>query len=213
MSVKKENSFPTSSGIYSIVCLTNGRVYIGQSSNIRRRIQKHLSDLNRNEHSNPMLQSCWNHDGSSSFSFKIIELVKGELNHIELHYIEKYQSWANKRGFNMQHPLTCNKLIEKRKPVKGKKRYFCREGYLTLKEAAKISGIKYDTLHHRVMKLGLNLDHAMYDKIGMAKQHTIGSRTGSVRELAETHNIKYASVKSRLQIGWTLEEALAKPLR
>ena len=42
-------------GIYKISCTESNKVYVGESVNISRRIQKHFFLLRHNTHSNPIL--------------------------------------------------------------------------------------------------------------------------------------------------------------
>ena len=60
------------SGIYEIVNVVNGHRYIGQSSNIPRRWNNHLSCLSRGKSKNPHLQRSWNKYGRDAFSFSVL---------------------------------------------------------------------------------------------------------------------------------------------
>jgi group I intron endonuclease len=60
-------------GIYIIQNLVNGKVYIGSSSNIRRRFSQHKSTLRHNTHKNRHLQNAWNKYGEENFEFIVIE--------------------------------------------------------------------------------------------------------------------------------------------
>lgn len=60
-------------GIYKIVNITNSKVYIGQSNNIKKRWTEHRSALNNNRHVNVHLQNAWNKYGENNFEFVIIE--------------------------------------------------------------------------------------------------------------------------------------------
>lgn len=61
------------SGIYCIRNITNNKVYIGSSTNIYYRLKRHISDLNRGVHCNPLLQNVYNKYGTDSFDVSIIE--------------------------------------------------------------------------------------------------------------------------------------------
>ena len=56
-------------GIYKIENKINGKVYIGQSNNIIRRWEEHISKLNNNSHENKILQYSWNKYGMYNFDF------------------------------------------------------------------------------------------------------------------------------------------------
>ena len=87
-------------GIYMIKNNINNKVYIGQSSDIKKRWKKHIEDLNNKNHHNYHLQSAWDKYGSSNFEFIILEICdKSELDKKEEFYIEKYNSLKN--GYNL----------------------------------------------------------------------------------------------------------------
>lgn len=56
-----------------VTCLTNGRRYIGSSSNITARWREHRFDLKRNQHHNPQWQNSYNKYGASDFEWAILE--------------------------------------------------------------------------------------------------------------------------------------------
>lgn len=71
-------------GIYKIVNTANGKVYIGQSTDIRSRFSHHRSELRGNRHHNPHLQAAWNKYGPNAFKFEILEECdKSKLNERE----------------------------------------------------------------------------------------------------------------------------------
>ena len=90
------------SGIYCILNLSNGKKYIGLSRNIHRRWLEHRSELNRNEHINPHLQSAWNYYGEDNFEFFILELCdKRSLAEREKYYIKEYHTLSREDGYNL----------------------------------------------------------------------------------------------------------------
>ena len=60
-------------GIYGIVNLNDGRVYVGQAQHIWLRCEQHFRAFRRGDHRNPRLQRAYNRDGESAFRFFIIE--------------------------------------------------------------------------------------------------------------------------------------------
>ncbi len=61
------------SGIYVILNTKNGKVYIGQTIDFKRRFKHHRTQLNSNKHGNKYLQASWNKYGEKSFKFKVLE--------------------------------------------------------------------------------------------------------------------------------------------
>lgn len=60
------------SGIYRITCKTSGAVYIGQASNLGRRLTEHRAHLRSGTHKNPKMQAMWNKHGEGSFTFAVV---------------------------------------------------------------------------------------------------------------------------------------------
>lgn len=78
----------TTSGIYKITNTVNNKFYIGSSINIYYRIARHISDLNKNKHKNPILQNSYNKYKKESFKVEIIESCSNNLLSREQFYID-----------------------------------------------------------------------------------------------------------------------------
>jgi group I intron endonuclease len=63
------------SGIYKIICRSNGKSYIGSAINFTKRWWAHKHDLNAKQHVNIHLQRAWNKYGASNFEFSVIETI------------------------------------------------------------------------------------------------------------------------------------------
>lgn len=112
------------SGVYRITCTRDGRVYIGQSTDIQRRWRFHKSRLNRKMHANPLLQAAWDKYGQEAFRFDII--TKCQLHELDLHekhWVAKYQALDPMKGFNQAEikikRLTRKKQVSLWSKVKG----------------------------------------------------------------------------------------------
>lgn len=78
-------------GIYKISCTETDKVYIGESVNISRRMQKHFSLLRHNKHSNPILQNIFNKYSEETFIVEVLEYTEFS-DELELKILEqKYQ--------------------------------------------------------------------------------------------------------------------------
>ncbi len=60
-------------GVYYIKALHSGRIYIGSSVWIRKRLLQHKRDLLKNDHDNPLLQNSCNKHGLADFVVGIME--------------------------------------------------------------------------------------------------------------------------------------------
>lgn len=64
------------SGIYIIKNKINDKFYIGASIDVYRRKRQHFSELRRNNHANPHLQSSFNKHGQENFEWNILEFCE-----------------------------------------------------------------------------------------------------------------------------------------
>lgn len=90
------------SGIYKIVCLPTGKVYIGQSKDVRSRFKYHLYDLKRGKHGNPYFMRAYEKYGKNAFQFEVLEYCEIEkLDEREIYYIATYRSCEEEFGYNI----------------------------------------------------------------------------------------------------------------
>ena len=88
------------SGLYYIENKVNGKRYVGQSINVRRRLLRHKCDLRGNKHINKHLQNAWNKYGEDNFKFQVIKKCDSEaLLEEEMKYIKKYGTFGG--GYNL----------------------------------------------------------------------------------------------------------------
>lgn len=100
-------------GVYAIINKTNGRVYIGSSSNLISRLAMHERALIANEHPNAEMQRDFNEN--CHFEFDILHVQRADrrgertvisrserqdLYAMEWKYIEQYE--AMEKGYNQQ---------------------------------------------------------------------------------------------------------------
>ena len=92
------------SGIYKIENLVDGKVYIGQSNDVKRRWKEHKRYMTRNDKKQLPLYKAMVKYGIENFSFKVlIECSVDDMNELEMFYIEAYDSFIkseNSKGYN-----------------------------------------------------------------------------------------------------------------
>jgi group I intron endonuclease len=92
----------TTSGIYQIRCLANGKVYIGSAVHIAKRWGDHRNDLARGVHHSCRLQRAWLKYGAAQFVFEVLEIVSNKANliRIEQGYLDRIRPADPTVGFN-----------------------------------------------------------------------------------------------------------------
>lgn len=95
------NSIPKTSGIYMITCTANGRIYIGSSRNLHKRIEAHKWRLKSHTHKNRHLQRAYDKYGETAFEYQVIEFVMPwMIIEREQYWIDKYKPFGD-QGFNI----------------------------------------------------------------------------------------------------------------
>lgn len=91
------------SGIYQIKCNKNGKIYIGQTIDLDRRLYDHLRNLRRGTHHNNYLQNAFNKHGEESFEFSVLqECPANDLDKAEKEWITKLDSMNRLVGYNLE---------------------------------------------------------------------------------------------------------------
>lgn len=104
--------------IYKIENLVNGKVYIGQTvQKPEMRRYRHFYQLRNNKHRNSHLQNSFNKYGEDHFKFSIICRFNNEeeLNKAETYYINTYNAFNSKHGYNLQSGGSNGKHAEETK--------------------------------------------------------------------------------------------------
>jgi group I intron endonuclease len=118
------------SGIYIICNIINGKVYVGQSCNIKHRKECHFSELKRRVHYNEYLQRAFCKHGEKNFEFRVIEETEERLlDDREVFWIIQHKSNHRKFGYNLDSGGNLNhhhsevSLIKMSEAQRGNKRW------------------------------------------------------------------------------------------
>jgi hypothetical protein len=98
---------PPAMGVFQIRNLTNEKVFIGSSMNLKGIFNRHEFALKAGGHTNKALQKDWNELGSENFAFEVLEELepredlddKTELTFLEDLWLEKLEPYGE-RGYN-----------------------------------------------------------------------------------------------------------------
>lgn len=176
-------------GIYKITCVVNGKCYIGQSVDIKRRWRTHKYKLKQRTHFNQYLQNLYNKYGGKNLTFEIIELCSKELlDERERYWIKYYGGVESKKNCNWESggnsQKTCSSLTRKR----------LIESHLGFKVAEETKRkISNSTKGKRLGKERYNSKSVL--KIN--KQGIVVKKYESLNEAGQDCGIAYTSIRKR----------------
>ena len=100
-------TFKEVTGIYVIRNIVDGKLYVGSTKNIMKRISEHLRLLDEDAHHSSKLQNAINKYSFKGFELRIYPINKDRefLYDIEELLIHRYDSYAN--GYNMSEDSRC----------------------------------------------------------------------------------------------------------
>jgi group I intron endonuclease len=99
----KVKHVPKCPGVYRIVNLVTGKVYVGSAAvSLRQRGLYHRSFLRRGKHDNLYLQRAWDKDGEHNFRFEVLETCEtSACIGREQHWMDLLGSADRARGYNL----------------------------------------------------------------------------------------------------------------
>ena len=122
--MKTKNCDKNKCGIYLIRNLINGKVYVGKSINIYKRIIAHICGLTakRNKEENPHFIAAWHKYGKDAFQYIVLEeCLVNELSEKELYWMQKYNSIDSNKGYNKRLDLEGGMIPHEETRIKLKK--------------------------------------------------------------------------------------------
>lgn len=104
------------SGIYAILSIETGKIYVGSSVALRSRWLTHRGNLRRGIHNNKALQRSWDAHGESAHLFYLLEITPPpELLAREQEWIDRLDATNPIRGYNGK-PVAASMLGYKHRP-------------------------------------------------------------------------------------------------
>ena len=127
------------SGIYKITNTANGKIYIGQSVDVQRRINDHQRTFAKGTHHSVHILRAYQKYGADAFKYEVIEYCSiPDLDSREIYWIKYYDSANPSKGYNMsfggqsKHKYNadyCNRRRGEGNPMYGKKQSASRRAY------------------------------------------------------------------------------------
>ena len=99
------------SGIYIITNTLNNKVYIGQSTNINKRLSKHKRELFSNTHFNSHLQLSYNLHAEQFTFTPLLYCSISDLDLYEIRLIRSYRASERQYGYNNECGGSLNKIV------------------------------------------------------------------------------------------------------
>lgn len=204
-------------GIYIIRVTGTDHVYVGSSIALHLRFKRHLSQCRAHTHFNPILQSCFDKYGESSFEFGVLEFVEdsSELLIREQHWIDSLAGEyriiniclvAGSRLGSTQSEDARRKISEsgkgKKKPVGFGEKVSEANSGRTLSE-----NTKRKMSEHAKARFSDKKNHPMYGKSPSAESRRKNSESHTGLQLGEKHpnakmsNSTASEIKVRLNSG------------
>lgn len=218
--------------IYIIKNRINGKIYLGSSTNVEKRLSTHKQLLKRNKHHSYKLQRAWNRYGEENFEFEIYEEIffpKDYLKYWKFQYLDSLETFyiqsmeCHVKGYNIS-PFADRPLITKEGIMKGitTRR---KNGSFQKTQEQKINlsnGIKNSDKFKRALN-NRNKTHSkviyIYNKEGDFIKEIKGAKecsefTGASEnqirkclygESLSTHNYRFRAVKEEKLVSWEEE--------
>lgn len=156
-------------GIYLLRNEIDGKIYVGQSSNLSKRNRQHKNALLNNRHFNEHLQRAYNKYGNV-FKFEIIEYCLLEmLDEREMYWINKFKANNKKYGYNILIGTTQFKKHSEESKEKIRKANQGSNNKLTISEVIEIKKELVKNYDIKKISIKYNVSKSTISKIGKCK--------------------------------------------
>ncbi len=176
------------SGIYMIKNKINGKIYIGQSADIKKRWSSHIRKLENNTHENYDLQNDFNKYKIESFQFEVLKQLIGVDRKQLLIEESRYMSALNSigHGYNKVLSTTNGSSVEIHDPSTDEMKH----NYVSLKEGTDsdaVYGLKVFYFIKRIEQYGYKTGNynnifSVFRDAGIFKYIQVGTRKYNIAE-------------------------------
>jgi len=190
MSVEK-NDLQKKSGIYIIKNILNNKIYIGSTTNLRRRFWEHFGCLRKNKHTNSRLQRAFNKHTEAYFTFKII--IVCEMEQLEYYEDKLIELWEPE--YNLEFGFKRRKGQYKPSKETIEKMSLAKKGKSSKKRGSKISQEQKDIL--RDVNIGNQNASKDYSSIILISPDGNNVTLGrNLNEFCRKHNLNVGDLHS-----------------
>lgn len=204
----KIGHLPKKAGVYKITCLASGKCYIGSSQSIRDRIGSHITRLNGKYHHNPIVQNAWNKYGPELFVADTVLICSVA----DLAMYEQAAVDAVKPELNVRVVAeSCRGMVRSEETrrklsaaLKGKMPPISAE-----RRKATSDRVKQNPLPRADPQAISRGKRAA----GLGKKYMVRGEMLTPIEVAERFGVNRKTFVSRLEQGWSADDAARKPVR
>lgn len=191
--------------IYLITNTRDGKHYVGITEQpLRARWKQHLMSAHRE--GGYLLHEAMRADGIEAFCFQYIAAARNrhDLNLAEMQLVEQYNSCD--AGYNQTRGGSAGPSVGTTVTVGGQE-------FISISAAGRHFGVSETTALQRLNRYGWTLDQAFGlvpgpKRKGRGKAITVGGESfASLLDACARFEVNESSIRSRLGIGWTLEQA------
>lgn len=211
-------------GVYQIRNSVTGKVYIGSSTNIKRRKYAHFNRLAAGKHHSRLLQRSFDKHGAGAFEFSVLSVCTPDvLLKNEQSIIDFCGASDPKLGYNISMVagspvVVVTEEMRKRRSIKYRSRsekYLFNGRMMCLRDIADEVGINGSTLYNRIRYCGMSLEDALSIKVKRYKfqRIEIAGESKTAKEWCEQYGVRLSTFNSRVASGMTPHKALTTELK
>lgn len=210
------------SGIYQIRNTANGKVYVGSSKLLKRRIQQHRSALRAGTHRSKHLQRAWNIQGEETFAFEpLITCAQSMLIWYEQQFIDQLHPEYNNRKLADSNAGHVHDADTRARIGAASKRYWEDPATRERMRAANTGSKRTDETRKLLSenKKKFYIDNPEQRELSRTRslariditRYELDGVTRTIQEWADCYGIGQDTIRQRIKAGWELRDILTKP--